>query len=379
MGNMHQTPANLPLIRLKSFDGRPVFYTVDRSARTCTCESFLSGGEHSCKHLEELGVYQPKQFTPRTHPTFSQALSGMVKSIRLRRVEDAIYWLLYLDAFPESEKLTRKAARFRVARRILIGAAEDGMSLSVMEEVAANFKFLCKLDNPLVYLAAEIVRICKLPNWWHPSTGGHDYIYSNLVGYRQEVLYRTVNDEQGAQKLLRTAVDEADRATALGALCLLPALGVGSTRQAEFLMDIAQEMNHAKAIRLLSIHLGARSALSGDNNFTGQATWMLAGGESPMADQIEPVAAGEVYELLDLAAERWKHPKPIPHCYCDGIHCAGKDPRYAGLLQTMYAVCLCFSHYGNIEPENRFLPEFYPMDGLEIEPGVQSIAAGCQG
>jgi hypothetical protein len=240
--------------------------------------------------------------------------------------------------------------------------------------VASNFKFLCKLDTPLVYLAAEIVRICKLPNWWHPSTGGHDYIYSNLVGYRQEVLYRTVNDEQGAQKLLRTAVDEADRATALGALCLLPALGVGSTRQAEFLMDIAQEMNYAKAIRLLSIHLGARSALSGDNNFTGQATWMLAGGESPVADQIEPVAAGEVYELLDLAKERWKHPKPIPHCYCDGIHCAGKDRRYAGILQDMYAVCLCFSHYGNIEPENRWQPEFFPLAGLEIESPVQSIA-----
>jgi hypothetical protein len=86
-----------------------------------------------------------------------------------------------------------------------------------------------------------------------------------------------------------------------------------------------------------------------------------------------------VYELLDKAKERWKHPKPIPSWATDGIHCAGKDPRYAGLLQNMYAVCLCFSHYGNIEPENRFLPEFYPMDGLEIEPGVQSIAAGCQG
>jgi hypothetical protein len=54
MGNMHQTPAKLQLIRLKSFDGRPLFYTVDRTARTCTCESFKSGGEHSCKHLEEL-------------------------------------------------------------------------------------------------------------------------------------------------------------------------------------------------------------------------------------------------------------------------------------------------------------------------------------
>jgi hypothetical protein len=319
-------------------------------------------------------VYKRREFIPRTHPTFSQALSGLVKSIRMRRAEDSIYWLVYLDGFPLSEKLTRKAARFRVARRILIGSAEDGHSIPVMEYVADNFRYLCKLDTPLVYLAAEIVRICKLPNWWNPDTGGHDYIYSNLVGYRQQVLYRTVNDEQGARKVLSRAVDEEDRATALGALYVLPALGVGSTRQAEYLMTIAQEMNHEKAVRLLSIHLGARSALSGDNNFTSQATWMLAGGESPVVDQIEPVVAGEVYELLDKAMERWKNPLPIPNEYCDSIHSAGKDPRYAGLLQNMYAVCLCFSHYGNIEPENRFLPEFYPTDGLEIEPPPQSSA-----
>jgi hypothetical protein len=247
---MSLTLSKLPLIRLKSFSGSGVVYTVDRSGRTCTCLQFAAEGH--CKHLDEVGVYQSKQFTPRTHPTFSQALSGLVKSIRMRRVEDAVYWVVYLDGFPPSEKLTRKAARFRVARRILIGSAEDGHSISVMEHVASNFRFLCKLDTPLVYLAAEIVRICKLPNWWDPVTGGHDYIYSNLVGYRRQVLYRTVNDEQGAQKVLRTAVDLADRVTALGALYVLGALRVGSTRQAEYLMTIAQEMNHAKAMRLLN-------------------------------------------------------------------------------------------------------------------------------
>jgi hypothetical protein len=243
-----------------------------------------------------------------------------------------------------------------------------------MENVADNFRHLCKLDTPLVCLAAEIVRICKLPNWWNPATGGHDYIYWNLVGYRQQVLYRRVNDEQGARQLLRTAIGCADKATALGALCLLPVVGVGSTRQAEYLMTIAQELNHEKAIRLLNIHLGARTALSGDNNFTGHAVWYLAGGESPVADQIEPVESSEVHELLGRANERWKHPVPIPHCYCDGIHCAGQDRRYAGILQDMHAVCLCFSHYGNIEPENRWLPEFFPIDGLETESAVQSIS-----
>jgi hypothetical protein len=369
---MPLTPTKLPLIRLKSFSGNAVAYTVDRQGRTCTCREFAEGGH--CKHLDEVGVYRQREFINRTHPTFSQALSGLVKSIRMRRLEDAVYWLMYLDGFEASGPPDKKAARFRVGRRILIGSAEDGQSIPVMEYVASNFKFLFKVDTPLIYLAAEIVRICKLPNWWNPTSGGHDYIYNSLVGYRQQVLCRKVNDQDEARKLLRKAVAEADRATAIGAVSLLGAVGFGSTGQAQCLMAIAHEMNHEEAIRLLSIHLGARSALSADNNFTSQAAWMLAGGESPVADQIEPVEVSEVYELLGEANERWKHPKPIPHCYCDGIHCGGKDRRYAGILQDMYAVCCCFSHYGNIEPENRWLPEFYPTAGLEIEASLRSIA-----
>ena len=372
MGTTHIFLKELPLIRMKSFSGSGVVYTVDRFWRTCTCHQFSA--ERHCKHLDEVGVYQAKQFIPRTHPTFSQALSGLVKSIRMRRVEDAVYWLTYLDDFPVTEKLTKKAMRFRVARRIFIGSAEDGHSIPVMENVAANFKLLCKVDTPMDHLAAEIVRITKITNWWDPSTGGHEYIYSSLVGNRQQVLYRKINDKETAMNLLRKAVDEGDRATAIGAFRLLAELGLGSTRQAEYLMTIAREMNHEKATRLLNIHLGARSALSGDNNFLGQACWMLAGGESSVADQIEPVALDEVYELLKKAAERWKDPKPIPSCYLDGRHSSGSDRRYAGILVDMWSVCCCFSHYGNIEPENRWLPEFYPTDGLEIVSPLQSIA-----
>ena len=355
----------LPPIRIKSFSGSGVDYTVDRSERTCTCLQFAARGH--CKHLDEVGVYQPKQFTPRPHPTFSQALSGLVKSIRLRRVEDAIYFLVYLDQFPPNEKLSRKAARFRVARRILIGAAEDGMSLSVMEEVAANFKFLCKLDTPLVYLAAEIVRLTGIPNWWDPSTGGHDYILSSLIGFRQQVLYRTVSDPETAKGLLRRAVVEKDRATAIGAVCLLGAIGIGSTRQAEYLMTIAQEMNHETAIRLLSIHLGTRSALAGDNNYLCLAVWWLAGGQCPVADQIEPVTAAEVYELLDRTRAQWEHPDPIPEWAVDGVHCSGRDRRYCGVLSDMAAVCAAYNKFGNINPENQWDQSFFVLDGLQYE------------
>jgi hypothetical protein len=74
----------------------------------------------------------------------------------MRGKEDAIYWLMYLDGFPTSEKLSKKAALFRVARRILIGSAEDGHSITVTENLADNFRYLCKLDTPLVSLAVAL-------------------------------------------------------------------------------------------------------------------------------------------------------------------------------------------------------------------------------
>ncbi len=130
---MSLTLTKLPFIRLRSFSGNGVVYTIDRSDHTCTCDQFADDGH--CKHLDEVGVYRRREFIPRTHPTFSQGLSGIVKSIRMRRTEDAIYWLMYLDGFPATDKLSKKTARFRLARRILIGSAEDGHSISVMESV----------------------------------------------------------------------------------------------------------------------------------------------------------------------------------------------------------------------------------------------------
>ena len=117
---------------------------------------------------------------PKSHPTFSQALSGLVKSLRIRRVRDAIYWLLYLDGFGNEKK-----ERYRMARRLLIGSAEDGLSIDVMEKVLENFSHLTKDETSVLELAAEAIRICKIPNWWHPATGGPDYIYTGMVGERE--------------------------------------------------------------------------------------------------------------------------------------------------------------------------------------------------
>jgi hypothetical protein len=79
----------------------------------------------------------------------------------MRRVQDAVYWLVYLDGFPPSEKLTRKAARFRVARRILIGAAEDALvtALHTSRNIPFGFKFSQCIDISLITYGEDWVNV----------------------------------------------------------------------------------------------------------------------------------------------------------------------------------------------------------------------------
>jgi hypothetical protein len=219
----------------------------------------------------------------------------MVKSIRLRRVEDAVYWLVYLDTFKEPQ------SRFRTARRILIGSAEDGHSISVMEKVVDLFKRISKVYAEIEQLAAEVVRICKVPNWWHASTGGHDYIYHGMVGERQLWQLRMDRNPENFMNMLAQAIVEQDKTKALAAAMGFTECRLGGTKQAQFMLECAKRADQKEAQRLAMVHLQTKGALSSDNNFICQSAWMLAGGVSPVADVIEPVHLSEAVELLTVS------------------------------------------------------------------------------
>jgi hypothetical protein len=347
-------------IRLKSFTGDQ-WYSISLDNRTCTCAKFLATNE-ICKHLNALGIYSKRRpFVAGTHPTFSQALSGMVKSIRLRRVEDAVYWLMYLDTFKDSQY------RFRTARRILIGSAEDGHSISVMEHVVDSFRRISSVQASLEELVAEVVRICKVPNWWHTSTGGHDYIYSGMLGRRKLAYLSGTLTTESLLQFIKQGIDKKEKATALAGVMGLSEIRMGASKQAELVSALAKRNGHELAERLTEVHLSARAALSSDNNFLCQGVWMLAGGTSPVADVLHPVTGAEVSELIEKAKARWKAPQPIPGWCCDGVHSAGKDVRFMGTWHHMNAVCRAFSHYGRVDPEDEWLPEFQSYNGLIIQ------------
>ena len=84
---------NSHVVRLRSLTG-PGWHQVDLENQTCDCAGFQSSGRN-CQHLNALGIYHLKPFAPRSHPSFSQALSALIKSIRLRRADDAVYWRVY--------------------------------------------------------------------------------------------------------------------------------------------------------------------------------------------------------------------------------------------------------------------------------------------
>jgi hypothetical protein len=246
--------------------------------------------------------------------------------------------------------------------------------------VVSQFSKLQRLETDLRYLAAAALKICKVPNWWHPASGGADYIYSGMVGQRY-LWHLPDPTSDNMTQLIAQGIAEGNKPMALAGVMGLSEVKMGSTKQAEFILSLAKKLPHPLAERLALIHLKAKSALSYDNNFLCQAAWMMAGGVSPVAEKVETVSEAEVEALLAEARERWKAPKPIPRWCCDGHHSAGDDPRFSGTWENMYAACRAFKHYRRLDPEDEWLLQFQCYDGLCIRmdsPEDQFSAIDCK-
>jgi hypothetical protein len=113
-----------------------------------------------------------------------------------------------------------------------------------------------------------------------------------------------------------------------------------------------------------NIHIRHAKALTNDNNFIGQAAWLLAGGVSPVIDQTEHVTDEEVQAMLERVNATLPH--VIPGFCCDGVHCPGNDIRYCGMWDRMFAVCQQFNHYGRVNPDDPWLGQFYSLEGLDV-------------
>jgi hypothetical protein len=100
-------------------------------------------------------------------PNTALYVSALVKSIRLRRTEDAITWLLTVWRFP--------SLRYRLTRRVLVSSGEDGLSPELIEAVALWYSGPNRYS--LGHAAQEVGRICGTPSWWALHEG-HEMIFA---------------------------------------------------------------------------------------------------------------------------------------------------------------------------------------------------------
>lgn len=333
-------------------------YQIDVAARSCNC----AAPDH-CRHLDLIGINKTGTLKASKWPPFSMGMSALVKSIRLRRLDDAIYWLMYL--FNSQSKEDRM---FRLARRLLVSSGEDGVSIPVMERVARNAPHLWSKEGAsLMEFAAEVHRICAVPNWWDASTNGHKYINDYVVAYNRG-LYRTdfgLHIEE-KESLLSKHVKDQDTASALYMYeALMAEESYPKERFCDLLLALAALTGNKDAEALATIHKTNKRAMAWDSNMLGQALWCLCGNEFNHTHTIEKVMASDVRASLDRAREAWKTPEPIPEWCCDGIHCGGYDRRFAGTVTDMYAMCSAFNQYGRLDPQDQWLTSFYSLEGIK--------------
>lgn len=352
-------------MQVRSASSPSTWYDISIENGTCSCPSFEK--DKHCKHLDMVGVYKQKEWVPPTHPSFSQALSGLVKALRVRDVNEAVYWSWYLY------RSTDNGARFRFARRLLIGSSEDGHSVAVMKRTSSNFGLLCRQVTPFQHYVAECKRICDVPNWWHEKTNGPTYIQQGMVSKRKylfggiEEEFLLPMQEEALWGRINDMVDDKNTVDALAYTWLaMETKGADQTAIAKRILAMAEKRNDQVAIDLASVHLAHYTPLKGDGNFLGQAVWTMSEGASPVANEIHKVMTTDTDALIATAMERWKSPKPIKAWMCDGVHCTGSDRRFCGMWQDMWGVCRAYEVYGDKFVELQGNREFFSLEGLPL-------------
>ncbi len=298
---------------------------------------------------------------PKSPCSIAQAMSALVKCIRLRKFDQSIYWAGHVFfCFPND--------RYRLLRRMVIIAAEDNNHLGIQEKMV---QFLGKqskkaqIDNCFPAIAALIYLIHNRPNWWQDPDGqlfiGHWALTDTVptIDTSLEDLMEIVNEAALANILLREGEQDFTHADVM----------VTVMRHYNGYLGTAAKNDQQKGAKLAlanalythctgsshpyvnagqipaSVHGSNAAALSGDENYLGQALYracaMPLGDQHEDAMEIDGETINETVEAqLTLLANT---PEKPPAWSQDGIHCKGDDKRFAGMLSSMLACINVFN------------------------------------
>jgi hypothetical protein len=334
-------------IQVESFSEPGVFYTVDIAAKTCTCPAFKKR-KTPCKHMRGHVVSDKvRKVTP------GRAMSGLIKSQRLRWEYEAVKYAVYLWRIPDQ--------KFRLIRRVMIMAGEDNISLYTMERTSAWRRDYANIT--LVNLCAQVMRLCRTPNWY-ADEGGVEYIRAfrrcNALNHHKVFACRT-EDEKYLE--MAEAVRSGDMDTAVAAWEALYAGKVNAARMCQELTTLATELGKEDALRTLAVYRDNLKDLSADGNYTGQALIRLfqpVGSDELQA--MEPkITLAEVKPLIAKAIQYWDTPseKHFPSYFADGVHTDGDDERFAGTIRAMWGMCLAHRNFGRLHPDDQWPNTFW--------------------
>ena len=290
-------------------------------------------------------------FTTTEQPNNSEAISAFIKSIRLRKTEEAITWLRYLWHQP--------GLKSRMQRRILVCSGEDNLSVGVINAVSDwyNSYQRTQLDSA----AIEVARICASTNWW-AQPDGHLYFFA----WEQAEINSKPHLPKDYPQLLKyfsDAVVDFQEQEALIAFNKIYANRVFRPRDfAGLLLRIASNGTNPQAEKLIDIYARNTSALWLDGNISGQAVFALINGEFGHQGMPE-VDEQDVMRMLDEAGKRIESGLQVPVWARDGIHTKRSgDRRFAGTVKQMAACCRAFEYYGRLSPDDEWLAQFYEYD-----------------
>lgn len=290
--------------------------------------------------------------TPQSPCSIAQALSALVKMVRVRRYEDALYWYVHVNALFSGD-------RFRLNRRVLVMSCEDCIVPSVIEKAGEWWrKSLSKKnqDEVMYGAAALLYLVCHTKNWWEVPLG-QKYIE------RWRLVDKECRDRTSFTFDEMKNAFQAWKDAKLGEKAVLEAHTLHrkseSFNAVEYAGWLYSEVTNQYAERIAKIPAQAGKLLSFDDNFTGMAlyTELFGAISSEEMPTIPNDYIGEVMERV--MKEVFSNPRKPPAWTQDGIHCSGTDRRFAGMLAQMLSCCRAFNHYGRLDPNDEWLEEFY--------------------
>ena len=286
-------------------------------------------------------------------------MSSLVKCVRLRRTDDAIYWYTHiLHCFPDQT--------YRLDRRVLIMAAEDCIEAPIQSTVYDWFKGVAHVPSIdrhglTCYLLAMM---CSTDNWWKQPSG-----QKYILGWRlAEKHNRSIEDQTFTKDSewdrLVTAVAKKDTPTALQAHMRLMKLGYPKTKYAQWLLDTSTSTFNLPARMVSQCTVVNAKALGFDDNWLGQALWRLLGNELGSGVYTEPDSSHVDAVRGAAITEVYTKPRTSPAWAMDGIHCTGKDRRFAGIISSMVGCCNAYNKWGVLDPDHVWDSHIYSSDIL---------------